>query len=132
MLNLQSREMLSNYYIRIWLTLLESLANSEHIDDFAEFQHHETMCRQICNALCKLISLMTKDDLSHLQEAVLKYHDVCSSHFGKFLKSLLPEQLELVIEASDYVKLLGQPVDLLSHSQKSAIELFQELLVIPS
>ena len=132
MLNLKQRELLSNYYIRIWFTLLDSLASSEHIDDFSEFQHHETMCRQICNALCKLITLMTKDDLSQLQEPVMKYYDVCSSHFCKFLKSLLPEQLELVMEASDYIRQLGLPTDSLTQSQKSAIELFQELLVIPN
>ncbi|EFX85475.1 hypothetical protein DAPPUDRAFT_314210 [Daphnia pulex] len=132
MLNLNHRELLSNNYIRIWFTLLDSLANSEHIDDFSEFQHHETMCRQICNALCKLMTLMTKDDLSQLQEAVMKYYDVCSSQFGKFLKSLLPEQLELVIEASSYIRQLGQPIESLTQSQKSAVELFQELLVIPS
>ena len=74
MLNLNHRELLSNNYIRVWFTLLDSLANSEHIDDFSEFQHHETMCRQICNALCKLMTLMTKDDLSQLQEAVMKYY----------------------------------------------------------
>ena len=63
MLNLKHREL--NYYIRIWFTLFDSLTNSEHIiDDFSEFEHHETMCGPICNALCKLVSLMTKDDLS--------------------------------------------------------------------
>lgn len=60
------------------------------------------------------------------------FPDVCSSHFGKFLKSLLPEQLELVIEASSYIRQLGQPIESLTQSQKSAVELFQELLVIPS
>uniref|UniRef100_A0A0P6FSH6 HEAT repeat-containing protein 6 n=1 Tax=Daphnia magna TaxID=35525 RepID=A0A0P6FSH6_9CRUS len=74
MLNVKHRELLSHHYIRIWFTLLDSLANSEHIDDFSEFQHHETMCRQICNALCKLMTLITKDDLSQLQEAVMKYY----------------------------------------------------------
>ncbi len=78
------------------------------------------------------MTLMTKDDLSQLQEAVMKYYDVCSSHFGKFLKSLLPEQLELVMEASDYIRQLGLPTDSLTQIQMSAIELFQELLVIPS
>lgn len=73
-LNLKHRELLSNNYIKIWYTLLDSLANSENIDDFSEFQHHETMCRQICNAMCKLMTLMTKDDLSQLQEAVMKYY----------------------------------------------------------
>lgn len=132
MLNLQSREMLSNFYIRMWLTLLDTLASSEHIDDFAEFQHHETMCRQICNALCKLMTLMKKDDINQLHEAVMKYYDICSSHFGKFLKSLLPEQLELVLEASNYLRQLVFQVDSLSQNQKSAVELFQELLIIPS
>ncbi|KAI9561255.1 hypothetical protein GHT06_012211 [Daphnia sinensis] len=131
MLNVKHRELLSHHYIRIWFTLLDSLANSEHIDDFSEFQHHETMCRQICNALCKLITLITKDDLSQLQEAVMKYYDVFSAQFSKFLKSLLPEQLELVIEASEYMRQLGQPVGSLTQSQKSAVELFQELLIIP-
>uniref|UniRef100_A0A0P5G552 HEAT repeat-containing protein 6 n=4 Tax=Daphnia magna TaxID=35525 RepID=A0A0P5G552_9CRUS len=131
MLNVKHRELLSHHYIRIWFTLLDSLANSEHIDDFSEFQHHETMCRQICNALCKLMTLITKDDLSQLQEAVMKYYDVFSAQFSKFLKSLLPEQLELVIEASEYIRQLGQPVGSLTQSQKSAVELFQELLIIP-
>jgi len=58
--------------------------------------------------------------------------DVCSSHFGKFLKSLLPEQLEQVIEASNHIRQLGQPIGSLTRSQNSAVELFTELLVIPS
>lgn len=131
MLNLNRRELLSSFYVRIWFALLESLANSEHIEEFAEFQHHETMCRQICNTLCKLITLMSKEDLSQLHEPVTKYYDACSSHFGKFLKSLLPEQLELVIEASDYVRQFDLKNDLFSESQKATIALFQELLVIP-
>lgn len=59
------------------------------------------------------------------------FPDVCSSQFGKFLKSLLPEQLELVIEASTHIRQLGQPIHL-TQSQNSAVELFTELLVIPS
>ena len=131
MLNLQKRELLSNYYLRIWCALLESLGNSEQIEEFAEFQHHETMCRQICNTLCKLITLMSKEDLGLLQDPVMKYYDACSSHFGKFLKSLLPEQLELVIEASNYVRQFDLQNDSLTEGQKATVHLFQELLIIP-
>lgn len=74
---------------------------------------------------------MTKDDLGQLYEALMKYYDVFSSHFGKFLKSLLPDQLELVIEASGYVRQLGLPHGSLTATQKSTLELLQDLLIIP-
>ena len=130
LLYLNHRQILGSHFSRLWLALLDSLATSEQIDDFSEFQHHETMCRSICNTMCKLITLMTKEDLSQLHEVIMKYYDVCSANFSKFLKSLLPEQLELVIEASNYVRLLKQSSGLLS-SQTTTLELFQDLLIIP-
>lgn len=131
-LHLRDRELMTNYYMRIWVALLDSLAASEQIEDFSEYQHQNTMCRQICNALCKLITLMTQDDLGQLHEAIMNYYDIFSSHFNQFLKSLLPEQLELVIEAANYVQQLGLSNSSLTYSQRSTIELLQELLVVPS
>jgi len=127
MLHLNDRQLLSTNYIRIWISLLDTLATSEQILEFSEFQHHETMCRQICNTLCKLMTLMTKEDLSQLQDILMKYYDVCSEHFSKFLKSLLPDQLELVMEALNYIQQLG-PDSSLSASQQSTLNMFKELL----
>lgn len=130
LLYLNHRQILGNHFNRLWIALLDSLATSEQIDDFNEFQHHETMCRSICNTICKLITLLTKEDLGQLNDVIMKYFDVCSANFSKFLKSLLPEQQHLVMEASNYVKLLEQSSGLLS-SQMSTLELFKDLLVIP-
>jgi hypothetical protein len=130
MLHFNSRSLLSTHYIRIWSTLLESLASSEQIEDFAEYQHHERFEAQICNTLCKLVTLMTKEDLSSLNEILVKYYDVCAQCFEKFLKSLLPDQLELMLEASSYVqqlKVLGQHTP----NQQSALDLVTELLKVP-
>lgn len=132
LLYLNDRQILGNHFIRLWISLLDSLSCSEQIDDFSEFQHHENMCRSICNTMCKLITLMTKEDLNQLEEVVMKYYDVCHSSFTKFLKSLLPDRLELVIEASNYVRQFVQSPALLSKEQKSTLELFQNLLVIPN
>lgn len=127
MLHLNNRQLLSTNYMRIWISLLDTLATSEQILEFSEFQHHETMCRQICNTLCKLMILMTKEDLSQLQDIVIKYYDICSEHFSKFLKSLLPDQLELVMEALNYIQQFG-PDSSLSASQQSTLTMLKELL----
>lgn len=127
---LNDRALLSKHFVRIWLALLDALSSSEQIDDFAEFQHHETMCRQICNTCCKLVTLLAKEDLSQLLETLVKYYDVCSSHFGKFLRSLLPDQLELVMEASAHLKQLKQSGQL-SRDQETTLQLLQELVVCP-
>lgn len=129
MLHLNCRQLLSANYTRIWQVLLSCLASCEQIDDFSEFQHHETMCRQICNTLCRMMTLATKEDLSNLHEILIKYYDVCLVHFEKYSKSLLPDQLEMVLEASNYVKQAVSPS--LTSSQRSALELFNELLRIP-
>lgn len=71
--------------------------------------------------------LMTKEDLSQLQDIVIKYYDICSEHFSKFLKSLLPDQLELVMEALNYIQQFG-PDSSLSASQQSTLTMLKELL----
>ena len=130
LLHLHDRNILANYYFRLWGALLETLANSEHVDDFSEFLHHETMCKQICKTLCKLIVFITKDDLRQLNDIIIQHYDVCSAQFSIFLKSLLPDQLELVIEASNHLKHIQQDVQLTAN-QNASLELLRQLIYLP-
>lgn len=130
LLYLPERDILANYYFRLWGALLETLTNSEHVDDFAEFQHHETMCKQICKSLSKLIALIAKDDLTQLYDIIMQHYDVCSAQFSTFLKSLLPDQVELVIEASNHLKHIQQDEQLTSN-QSASLQLLRELTCLP-
>lgn len=129
MLHLSSRTLLSKNYFPIWTALLESLASSEQINDFAEYQHHERFEMQICTTICKLITLMTSDDLSTLHEILIKYYDTCGLCFEKFLKSVLPDQLELLLEASTHIQHMNMTTAYyLTPDKKSALNLFNDLL----
>ncbi|XP_043198699.1 HEAT repeat-containing protein 6-like [Amphibalanus amphitrite] len=116
-----------------WRHLLEALETAQNITDFNEFKHRDTLLRQVCLTLCRVVSLLEPADLAEAADALASHLDTVSAHLARLPSALLPEQSEPLLAAQDNLRLLKQRrAGALSAEQSRAVELLSGAFAAPS
>ena len=116
-----------------WGHLLEALETAQNITDFNEFKHRDTLLRQICLTLCRVVSLLEPADLAQAADTLAAHLDTVTAHLSRLPSALLPEQSEPLLAAVENLRLLKQNRDgALSAEQVQAVELLSGAFTVSS
>ncbi|XP_050301710.1 HEAT repeat-containing protein 6 [Anthonomus grandis grandis] len=94
------REHYGQCFESVWTGMLQALENSHNIDDFTEYKHRDHLVEQICLCLGHLTTLITREDLSHLDGTLSLYLDTFKMHMRKVIERLVPEKSTDLFAAS--------------------------------
>lgn len=95
----QNRSEFGVYFMNIWCTLLMALEQSNHLIDFNEYKHRDSLQEQLCTSLSHLINLMQPEDSIAMKNELVPLIDITKQNWNRVLNRLLPEKSLTILTA---------------------------------
>lgn len=116
------RQHYGQYFMDIWSLLLLALEQSNHLIDFNEYKHRDSLQEQICFSISHLINLMLMEDTVAMKNELFPLIDITKQNWERVLNRLLPEKSATLISATGKLKewLQNKPK---SPEQKNALQI---------
>ena len=106
----------------VWSLLLEALEQSNHLIDFNEYKHRDSLQEQICFSIAHLINLMLIEDTLAMKNELFPLIDITKQNWERVLNRLLPEKSATLLSATRKLKEWDQS-NAKSPEQKNALRI---------
>ncbi|XP_045475927.1 HEAT repeat-containing protein 6 [Harmonia axyridis] len=115
------------HYHKTWTSLLRSLENTQHIDDYYEYEHKSRLIEQVCLSLAHLLSLSEIEDLVMMRISLDSYYEICKTQMQRMYEILIPEKSNVIFIAAEHLKTFNDSN--LNAETKDALILLQDIIV---
>jgi len=121
-----NRDLYGPHFYIIWTSLLKALENTQNVDDFSEYNHRDHLVEQICLTMGHLTTLLTPNDLVHIQDNTLFHLDLLKLQMHRVLERLVPEKSTVLLSAATHLNGLILIKDL-NNEQKQTIKILLDV-----
>lgn len=138
------RSVIEDHLTQIWPSLLEALEQTDHMTDYAEYQHRDNLVdqvlifafiifgfnifttHQLCITIANFISLLTVPDLPNVA-GMLQRYDSIGSKWKRVVSRILPDKSAPLLNATRHLNELELSVA--ANSQRTALTEIRQCFV---
>lgn len=121
-----SRELYGQHFYIIWASLLKALENTQNVEDFSEYNHRDHLVEQICLAIGHMTTLLTNEDLPHIDDNIILHLDLFKLQMHRVLERVVPEKSSVLLSAATHLNNLILQADM-SPEQKNTVKILLDV-----